>query len=241
MSGHSKWSQIKRQKGVNDTKRGLTFTKASNAITIAVREGGGVGDPEQNFHLRLAVEAARAANMPKDNIARAIDRAVSKQGGGFEEVIYEGFGPGNVAVMVQAGTDNKNRTISEVKNVFEKNGGTLGQPGSVSYNFKRIGRIIVHKKGVSFDDLFLQIADMGAEDVIENDDDSVAIFAPVSSLMTLKDALIQSGQTITEMKIVYQPISPMTLDDEALERIALFVEKLEDLDDVQQVFVNIAD
>src|SRR5438270_12627037 len=124
MSGHSKWATIKRQKGANDAKRGVLFTKLSNAITIAVRQGGGIGNPEQNFKLRLAIDAARNANMPKDNIERAIDRASGKQGGVMDEVVYEGFGPGGIAVMVEAATDNKNRTTAEVKNIFDKSGGT---------------------------------------------------------------------------------------------------------------------
>ncbi len=121
MSGHSKWATIKRQKGVTDIKRGATFTKLSNAITVAVRQGGGVGDPASNFKLRLAIDAARSANMPKDNIARAIERAVGKQGdNNFEEAVYEGFGPGGITIIVEAATDNKNRTNAEVKNTFEQ-------------------------------------------------------------------------------------------------------------------------
>src|SRR5260221_4960992 len=135
MSGHSKWSQIKRQKGVNDTKRGATFTKLSNAIAIAVRQGGGIGDPDQNFKLRLAVDAAKTVNMPKDNIERAIARGSGKEAGVMDEVVYEGFGPGGFAVIVEAATDNKNRTSSDIANAFNKNGGSMGQPGSVSYQF----------------------------------------------------------------------------------------------------------
>ncbi len=240
MSGHSKWSTIKRQKGVNDAKRGLTFTKLSNAISISVRQGGNIGDPNQNFRLRLAVEAARAANMPKENIARAIERALSKQSGAFEETIYEGFAPGNVAVIVEAATDNKNRTTAEVKNVFEKNGGTMGQMGSVAYNFKRVGRLLVERKGMSYDDAFLAFADLGAEDVMEHDDDTFAIIVGIPEMTHVKDALLNAGHTITEMGMVFLPVTTVEVDEETMEKVARLVERLEDLDDVQQVFVNLA-
>src|SRR5690242_7790795 len=133
MSGHSKWAQIKRQKGANDAKRGATFTKLSNAISIAIRQGGGISDPSSNFKLRLAIDAAKGANMPKENIERAITRASGKDAAAMEEAVYEGFGPGGIAVIVEAATDNKNRTSAEVANIFNKNGGNMGQPGSVSY------------------------------------------------------------------------------------------------------------
>src|SRR5258706_6034272 len=133
MSGHSKWAQIKRQKGVADVKRGLTFTKLANAIVVAVRQGGGVGDPNQNFRLRLAIESARTSNMPKDNIERAIEKAMGNKDSVLEETVYEGFGPHGISIIVEAATDNKNRTTSEVQNVFNKNGGNNWQIGSVAY------------------------------------------------------------------------------------------------------------
>ncbi|MBI2420630.1 MAG: YebC/PmpR family DNA-binding transcriptional regulator, partial [Candidatus Levybacteria bacterium] len=153
MSGHSKWSTIKRQKGAADIKRGATFTKISNAITIAVKQGGGVGDPDQNPRLRLAVEMARSANMPKDNIERAIQRASNKGEGELQEVIYEGFAPGGVSVIVEAVTDNTNRTTSEVKSLFNKSGANFAQPGAVSYQFKQTGEIVIHKNGKSIDEI----------------------------------------------------------------------------------------
>ena len=152
MSGHSKWATIKRQKSVNDKKRGQSFTKLSMSITIAVREGGGVTDPESNFRLRLAIEKARAVNMPKENINRAIERGKGLTGGDtFEQVIYEGFGPGGVAVIVEAATDNKNRTTPVIKNIFDKSGATLGNPGSASYLFEQAGKITVFLEGKSMD------------------------------------------------------------------------------------------
>src|SRR3989338_6327686 len=167
MSGHSKWSTIKSQKGAADIKRGNLFTKLSNAIVVAVRQSGGIADPESNFKLRLAQDRARAANMPKENIQRAIDRAKSASGKMVEELLYEGFGPGGVAMMVEAVTDNKQRTVSEIKNVFEKNGGSLGNPGSVSYLFKKKGIVVVSKNGASSDELLSKGIEAGVEDMEE--------------------------------------------------------------------------
>src|SRR3989338_2184136 len=143
MSGHSKWSTIKRQKGASDIRRGQTFTKLSNAITLAVKEGGGVDDPDQNFKLRLIIEKARSLNMPKENIERATKRASGKEASNVSEVMYEGFGPEGVAIIVEAVTDNKLRTTSEVKNIIDKSGGTFGKQGSVSYQFEKMGQIVI--------------------------------------------------------------------------------------------------
>jgi len=161
MSGHSKWATIKRQKGLNDKKKGKTFTKLGNAITIAVKQGGGIGDPASNFRLRLAIDVARSENMPKENIERAIKRAAEKDTADFQEVIYEGFAPGGVSVIVEAATDNSMRTTSEVKNIFNKANASFGQPGSVAYQFKHVGRIIAKKGSKSFDDLFSLALDLG--------------------------------------------------------------------------------
>ena len=171
MSGHSKWAQIKRQKGINDQKRGKTFTKLGNAITISVRQGAGVGDPNQNFRLRLAIDAARAANMPKENIERAIERAKGAKAGDLEEVIYEGFAPGGVSVIIEAATDNSMRTTSEIKSIFNKAGASFGQPGSVAYQFKHVGQVIIKKGTKSFDDIFALALDSGAEDLEEAGDE----------------------------------------------------------------------
>src|SRR3989344_1597815 len=164
MSGHSKWSTIKRQKGAADIRRGAAFTKISNAITIAVKQGGGVTDPAQNSKLRLAVEMARSANMPKDNIERAINRGTSKGEGELSELKYEGFAPGGISVLVEAITDNTNRTTSEVKNLFNKWGGRLAQAGAASYQFEQSGEISLAKNEKSIDDIFLTAADLGAKD-----------------------------------------------------------------------------
>src|SRR4030042_943380 len=205
MSGHSKWSTIKRQKGAADAKRGATFTKLSNAITIAVKQGGGIGDPDQNFRLRLAVDAARASNMPKANIQRAIERATEGKSGDLEEVIYEGFAPGGVSVIVEAATDNPMRTTAEVKSIFNKSGASFGQPGSVSYQFKQVGRIIVEKNGKSLDDIYAIALDAQAED-IEDAKEEVFIFTKVSDLTKVKDFLYSSGLVITDAEIIRKPV-----------------------------------
>lgn len=238
MSGHSKWATIKRQKGANDKKRGALFTKLSNAITVAVRQGGGIGDPESNFRLRLAVEAARGANVPKENIERAIERAVAKQGNNLEEAVYEGFGPGGFSVIVETFTDNKQRTVSEVKNVFSKNGGGVGAQGSVMYQFEQKGVITVVSGGRTFDDLFLIGADAGAEDM-EEASDEVVFYTSVQNLAAVRSELIARGLEIKNAELIYKPtvFHPIS-SKEALEKALSFIEKLEELDDVQKVSAN---
>lgn len=240
MSGHSKWAQIKRQKGVNDVKRGAIFTKLSKAITIAVQQGGGIGDPNQNFRLRLAVDAARGANMPKENIQRAIERAAGKSAEAIEEVVYEGFAPGGVSIIVEAATDNKNRTTGEVQNIFNKNGGNMGQPGSVSYQFTQMGQLVMSRNGENTDDIFLDAADAGAEDIEEVGDNEVFVYTQPTSLAKVRDSLTEKGYTVAEMEIIRKPNLPMELEDESGQRVMDFIEKLEDLDDVQKVYSNLA-
>lgn len=239
MSGHSKWSQIKRQKGLNDKSKGKTFTKLGNAITIAVKQGGGVGDPSSNFRLRLAIDAARSSNMPKENIERAIKRAAGKEAGDIEEVIYEGFAPGGVSVMVEAATDNSMRTTSEVKNIFNKSGANFGQPGSVAYQFKHVGKIVAKKSGKSFDEIFNIAVEGGAEDIEEIEDEAF-IYTPIPSLTKIKDNLIAAGFEIMEADLVREPIVKVEeTDEEKLSKIGRFIESLEELDDVQKVYTNL--
>lgn len=238
MSGHSKWSTIKRQKGTKDQKRGQVFTKLSYSITTAVREGGGVTDPNSNFRLRLAVEEARAANMPKENIMRAIDRASGKQEGDIEEIIYEGFGPGGFSIIVETLTDKKQRTVAEVKNAFEKNGGSMGVAGSVLYQFEKKGIITVDKNGKSIDDIFLIAADSNAED-IEDADAEAIIYTKSEDMAKARNALQVNGLTVRETKLIWKPVSINTLTDkEQAEKAIKFVELLEELDDVHKVYVN---
>jgi YebC/PmpR family DNA-binding regulatory protein len=238
MSGHSKWATIKRQKGANDAKRGQLFTKLSSAITIAVRQGGGSADPESNFRLRLAVEAARAANMPKENIERAISRASGKQADALEEAIYEGFGPGGFSVVVETLTDNKLRTVSEVKNVFNKNGGSMGAQGSVAYQFEKNGVITVEKNGKSIDDIFLIAADSGVED-IEDAGSEVLLYTKPEEVTKIKDNLSQKGIISKTFELIFRPVVVNAITDRSSAEKALsFIEKLELLDDVQRVYAN---
>jgi YebC/PmpR family DNA-binding regulatory protein len=238
MSGHSKWATIKRQKGANDAKRGQLFTKLSKAITLAVRQGGGVPDPDSNFRLRLAIEAARAANMPKDNIDRAVQRASGKQAETLEEAIYEGFGPGGFSVVVETFTDNKLRTVSEVKNTFNKNGGSMGAQGSVMYQFEKKGAITVAKEGKSLDDIFLIAADSGVDDIEEADED-VLLYTKPDDVTKIKDELSKNGLVIKTFELIFKPIVFNSISDkDSAERSLSFIDKLESLDDVQRVSAN---
>lgn len=239
MSGHSKWSTIKRQKGAADVKRGAAFTKISNAITIAVKQGGGVGDPDQNPRLRLAIELARSANMPKDNIERAISRATSKEAGDLTELTYEGFAPGGVAVLVEAVTDNTNRTTSEVKSLFNKSGASFAGPGAVAYQFDQTGEISILKNGKTIDDIFLLAAELGAEDV-EDRGDEVAVYTQVSDLAKIKEGLLASGLEITGAEISRKPKNTMSVGEEQKEKIVNFLSALEDMDDIQKVYSNVS-
>lgn len=238
MSGHSKWATIKRQKGANDAKRGLLFTKLSSAITIAVRQGGGSPDPDSNFRLRLAIEAARAASMPKENIERAIQRAAGKQADMLEEAVYEGFGPGGFSVIVEAFTDNKLRTVSEVKNIFNKSGGSMGAQGSVMYQFEKMGVITVNKNGKSLDDIFLVAADLGVED-IEDAGDEVLLYTKPEDVAKIRDGLMQSGLEIKTFELTFRPVVINTIDSkDAADKALSFIDKLDSLDDVQKVYAN---
>jgi YebC/PmpR family DNA-binding regulatory protein len=238
MSGHSKWATIKRQKGANDAKRGQLFTKLSKAITIAVRQGGGVADPDSNFRLRLAIEAARAANMPKDNIERAIDRASGKQAAILEEATYEGFGPGGFSVVVEAYTDNKLRTVSEVKNIFNKNGGNMGAQGSVMYQFEKKGVITIEKSGKSLDDIFLIAVDSGADDV-EDAGEEVFIYTKPEDVTKIKDELSKNSLEAKTFELVFRPVVNSAISDkDSAGKAISFIDKLESLDDVQKVYAN---
>ena len=239
MSGHSKWSTIKRQKGVNDNKRGVMFTKLSMAITLAVKQGGNIADPESNFRLRLAIEAGRNANMPKENIERAIAKAAGKQDANLEEVVYEGFGPGGFSVIVEAFTDNKQRTVAEVKNIFEKNGGNMGAQGSVMYQFEKRGFLIIEKGNKTFDDIFSLAVDSGATDVEETGEE-VAIYCKPEDLAKIRSFLVgQEGITIQSAELIYKPVILIKINEKLdVERAIGFVEKMEELGDVQNVYVN---
>lgn len=241
MSGHSKWATIRRAKGAADLKRGLTFTKISNAITIAVKASGGITDPDSNFKLRLAIDAARAANMPKDNVERAIQKAVGKNAGDVQEIIYEGFAPEGISVIIEAATDNSMRTTSEIKSIFNKEGGNFGQPGSVAYQFEQKGRITVDKNGKSIDELFEIAVESGAED-IEDVQKKAIITTAYADLSSVREKLLEKGITLGDVEAIRKPLTPIVISDpEKLARVVNFLDKIENLDDVQKVYSNLAE
>ena len=232
MSGHSKWSTIKREKGVKDAARGALFTKLGNMIALAARSGI---DPEMNFSLRLAIDKAKAANMPMANIQRSIDRAKDKNAAQLQEVLYEGYGPGGVAILVEAATDNVNRTYPEVRLAFSKHGGNIAEKGAVSFQFDRKGMIRVRGTG---DDLMLQALDAGAEDVQEEGEESVIYTAP-TNLAKVRDTLSRAGIEVTEAELTYVPNTTVRITDkDTAGKVMRLMEALEDNDDVQNTHVN---
>jgi len=235
MSGHSKWSTIKRQKGTADKKRGMVFSKLAKAISIAAREGA---DPESNFKLRLAVEKAKQANMPKANIDRALRRAQGKlAGGGFEEIFYEGYGPVGVAVMIEAVSDNKNRTTSEIKNIFERGGGRLAGPGAVAYQFEKKGMITV-KKPDKVEEAILSIIDLGVEDV-EEAMDAIEVYTRPEKLDEAAKKLQEADFSVQDKELVMRPKAVVKITgQEKKEKILKFMDLIETHDDVQKVFAN---
>jgi YebC/PmpR family DNA-binding regulatory protein len=233
MSGHSKWSTIKRQKGAKDAARGALFTRLGNAIAIAARAGT---DPEMNFALRLAVDKARAANMPTANIQRSIDRGSGKLGGEqIQEVMYEGYGPGGVAILVECATDNLNRTYPEVRLAFSKHGGNIAEKGAVAFQFERRGMIRVVGSG---DDTLLQALEAGAQDVQEEGEESV-VYTDPKELAKVRDALQAAGLTVTEAELTYVPTTTVEVTDAATAgKIMRLMDALDDLDDVTATHVN---
>ena len=238
MSGHSKWSTIKRKTGVADAKGGQVFTKLANAVTIAVREGGG-GDQSSNFKLRLAIDQAKSANMPKDNIERAIDRGLGQGAGGqIESVAYEGYGPGKIAFIAQVTTDNRNRASSQIKSVVERTGGHFASLGAVSWMFEDTGLIVVGKGAKTADEIFEIAADSGAQD-IEDVDDAVEIYTKPNELDKVRVALSEAGLNIQSAELYKKPTQTVKIKDvETAGKVLAFIEKLEDLDDVQKVYSN---
>ena len=239
MSGHSKWSTIHRQKEIKDAKKGQVFTKIGNAITIAVRSSGGMTDPEKNFKLRLAIEAARAANMPKENVARAIARGSGgAEGLELAEVTYEGYGPGGIAVVVEAVTDNKNRTIAEIKNIFEREGGSLAGPGAVMFQFKKASLITI-KKGPRPEEQVLSVMDLGGAEDVEEVSDAIEIYTRPDEVTLVKDRLEKAGFEVLSIEQIYKPNTPISIADKSTaEKVIRFMENLENQDDVQRVCAN---
>ena len=237
MSGHSKWSTIKRKKGANDAKRGKIFTKLIKEITIAARMGG--GDPEGNPRLRSAVTAAKGENMPKENIDRAIKKGTGDLGGAvYEEILYEGYGPGGVAVLVETMTDNKNRTVADIRHFFAKSGGNLGESGCVAWMFDKKGTLSVDKEGMTEDVLMDLALEAGAEDVVEEEDSFQIITAP-ESFNDVVDSLEKSKVKFSEASLSMVPKNSIEVTEEKTARSLLrLLENLEDHDDVQKVHAN---
>lgn len=233
MSGHSHYSTIKRAKEANDAAKGKIFSKHAKNIALAIKAGGGA-DPELNSKLRFAIDQAKANNMPKANIDRILERAAEV--GNLEEVVYEGYGPGGIAVLVLAATDNKNRTAQEVKNLFEKEGGSLASPGSVTYNFDKRGMIIV-KKGEDKDSQILKLIDLGAEDIEEEGND-LEVYTSYEKLADIKDILIREGFSVESFEIVMKPKSMLVISMDKTKKAFNLLTSLEDHDDVQSVFTN---
>ncbi len=232
MSGHSKWSTIKREKGAKDAARGAVFTKLGNAIAMAARSGT---DPETNFSLRLAMDKAKAANMPSANIQRAIDRIKDKDAAVLQEVLYEGYGPGGVAILAEVASDNLNRTYPLVKLAFSKHGGNIAEKGAVAFQFDHKGMIRIQATG---DDLLLQAIDAGAEDVQEEDNESV-VYTAATDLAKVRDALKAAGLEITEAELTYVPSNTVEVTDAATAgKIMRLMDALDELDDVSNTHVN---
>jgi len=236
MSGHSKWSQIKRQKGVNDAKRGAVFTKVSREITIAAREGG--ADPDGNFRLRLAMEKARSVNMPTENIKRAIEKA---SGAGeaerIEEIVYEGYGPGGVAIMVETATDNRNRTAADIRAMFTKAGGQLVSAGSVAWQFEPRGVVSISRRGQDAEEVALMAIDAGAEDV-DADADPLEIYTASSDLDRVRRALADAGVKVESAELSMQAKNTIEVDLPRARANLRLIENLEDHDDVLRVTAN---
>ncbi len=232
MSGHSKWSTIKREKGAKDAARGAVFTKLGNAIAVAARKGA---DPDTNFELRLTIDRAKAANMPSANIQRSVDRAKDKDAAQLTEVLYEGYGPGGVAVLVECASDNLNRTYPEVKLAFSKHGGSIAEKGSVAFQFDHKGMIRVKATG---DDLLMQALEAGAEDVQEEGDESI-VYTEAKELAKVRDALNAAGVEITEAELTYVPNNTVEVKDAATAgKIMRMMDALEASDDVANTHVN---
>lgn len=236
MSGHSKWSTIKRKKGANDAARGKIFTKLAREIQIAAREGG--PEIESNMRLRIAVENARSENMPKDNIERAIARGTgAEKGEQLERVVYEGYGPASVAIMVATTTDNRNRTVGLVRSAFNKYGGNLGENGSVAWQFEQRGVIQVPADGIDPDDLALAAIDAGALDV-ELGDEVVTVVTDPAAFRGVKAALTAAGYNTDDATLSMVSTVPMDLDDDQTLKVLKFIDILEDIDDVDEVYTN---
>jgi YebC/PmpR family DNA-binding regulatory protein len=234
MSGHSKWSTIKRKKAALDAKKGKIFTKLIKEITIAAREGG--GDPDGNPRLRLAIDNAKAQNMPADNIERAIKKATGElEGVSYHELTYEGYGPSGVAIMVEVATDNKNRTVAEIRHIFSKHGGSLGETGSVAWMFDRKGIITIPKQGKTEDELLAIVLDAGADD-LQTEEDFFEIITSVENFEPTRKSLIKNNLQIENASLQWVAKNQINVSGEDAEKVMKLIEGIEDCDDVQNVY-----
>lgn len=233
MSGHSKWSTIKRAKGAADAKRGQQFTKLSKAITVAAKSGG--TDPAGNPRLKIAIDAARSANMPKDNIARAIDRASGGNADNIDEILYEGYGPGGAAILMEVLTDNRNRTIAEVRSILNKHGGTMGDAGSVAWMFKSQAIIQLAIQGGDSEEISMAAIEAGAND-IDQDDDNLIIFSDIDNLNQVNQALSSYGEAEVDIQPI--PTNQLEVDSETQQKLLSLIELLEEHDDINRVSTN---
>ena len=236
MSGHSKWAQIKRRKGVADARRGQVFTKLGREITVAVRQGG--GDPDANFRLRLAIQRARDSNMPLDNIERAIKRARGEgEGGALSEVTFEGYGPGGSAILLDALTDNRNRTVAEIRNILTRSGATLGESGSVTWIFDPKGVIVIDANDADAEELALLAIDAGAEDV-KVEEGTVEVHTAPDALEAVRRALEEQGITVSSAELSRVPKTLVKLEEKAALQALKLLDRLEEVDEVQHVYTN---
>lgn len=242
MSGHSKWATTKRAKGATDAKRAILFTKLAKLITVAAREKG--GDPAINFSLRLAMDKAKAANMPRENIDRAIKRGTGElEGAIIEEMVYEGFGPASVAVIVKCLSDNKNRAVSELKHIFSKYGGSLAGPGAVAWQFEHKGVIRLNNEqltGKNWDELELQLIDLGAQD-IKKEEAGITIYCAISDLQKVKKGLEDLGFNLEDAGMEYIAKEKIKVDDETGQKISDFLETLDENEDVDDYWTNLSE
>ena len=236
MSGHSRWSQIKRKKGKADVQRGKLFSKILREITVAARNGG--GDPKGNMRLKAAIESAKEVNMPQDNIKRAIQKGTGElPGESYEEIMYEGYAPGGVAVLIQVLTDNRNRTAPEIRHTFEKSGGNMGSSGAVAWMFDRKGVILVDADKIGEDDLMAKALDAGAADMRRTEKVFDITTAP-AEMDAARDALARAGVPILEAQVTYVPQSTVRVEAPTAASVMRLIEALEELDDVQHVYAN---
>jgi len=236
MSGHSKWATIKRKKGAADAKRGKIFTKLIKEITISARQGG--GDPNGNPRLRLAIDNAKAANMPADNIDRAIKKATGElEGVSYTELMYEGYGPGGIAILVEVATDNKNRTVAEVRHIFSKIGGSMGESGSVAWMFERKGIISVKRNDKTEDEVMEIVLEAGAEDM-QTEDDFFGVTTSLEAFETVRKTLIEKELEVENASLEWIAQNTIAVAGEDAEKIVKLIETLEDNEDVQNVFSN---